>query len=226
MSSNTPRDKIQLFFQNSQSLASPYSRLQDTLPDLVIFGGMVRDLFLFNITEFKSDIDLVTSASSREIFECIKNFNPVRNKFGGYRLFHLGLPFDIWSLQDTWAIREGHVKGKTIEDLCKTTFFNCDAIIYDVFIERIHTCPGYRKSMLKKLLDINLKPNPSPQKMANKAIQMCMEKEFSLTIQLCQFVLEHAYKDAHSLNILTAIEKHLETSNIPFGYNKQIIIDL
>ncbi|WP_133247428.1 hypothetical protein [Pseudomonas sp. NDM] len=189
MKSTSAASKVVSYLGQSMAVSHPLRVLKDEISDLAIFGGMIRDLTIGKPEDFQSDIDLVSTATSDQIFSIIKAYSPVRNRFGGYRFRHLGRDYDIWSLQDTWAVREGYVAASCIEDLCKTTFFTVDAAIFSFKDKMVYAPEFYSYSIKERVLDINLVHNPCPERMAAKAIYLALEKEFCVSNQLAEFIL-------------------------------------
>lgn len=226
MNSKSAKKKIQVFLGEELGETHPIQHLKSSLADLAIFGGMIRDLTLGRPEFFNSDIDLVSSASAEEIYCAIRNYSPVRNRFGGYRFFFLGRPYDIWSLEDTWAVREGYVNAKCIEDLCRTTFFTTDAAIFNINSECFYLPKFCRQSIRRKILDINLIHNPYPAKMAMKAIDLSVKRGFKLSPGLCEYVLRN---DAllggfagFRANLISHLEKNPER---PFEFTRQLSLE-
>lgn len=227
MSSKLAKSKILEFLGQDVRGGHPIQHLKDSLSDLAIFGGMIRDLALGNIESFRSDIDLVSMASAEEIYSLIKNYDPVRNKFGGYRFFFLGRPYDIWSLADTWAVREGHVTALHIEDLCKTTFFTVDAALFNVKSEAFYAPDFCRRSIKSKVLDINLIHNPFPKKMARKAVGLSLRQGLKMSFELCEFVLENDVCEEVGGLYYESLKNHVRTSSGQvFEFCRQLQLDL
>jgi hypothetical protein len=70
---------------------------------------------------------------------------------------------DIWALEHTWAHVAGHRRVGRVEDVLHCTFFDWDAILYDLPTRRIVTAEGYFDLLRSGILDINLKENPNPR---------------------------------------------------------------
>ena len=146
------RDEIRLFIDKIKPLG-----------DVVIIGGMLRDLSILGNEGFKSDVDLVILTDDTEKLErTLSGFEFDKNKFGGYRIKAGKWYVDLWPFNSTWAFHNGHVAGKDFKDLCKTTFFNWDGIIYEESSGTIHAIDGYIDFIHDRVLDINLEPNPNP----------------------------------------------------------------
>ncbi|RXT69846.1 hypothetical protein [Pseudomonas syringae] len=226
MNSKSAKKRIQAFLGEDVGAAHPIQHLKSSLVDLAIFGGMIRDLTLDRAELFNSDIDLVSTACSEEIYEAIREYVPVRNRFGGYRFFYLGRPYDIWSLEDTWAVQQGYVKALEIEDLCMTTFFTIDAAIFNVKSEQFYLSKFCRKSIERKVLDINLIHNPFPAKMAIKAVELSIHRGLKMSPALCNFVLCNGELLDDKSDFKVSLSKHLENSpDKPFEFSKQLSLE-
>ncbi|QXI36279.1 hypothetical protein [Pseudomonas xantholysinigenes] len=209
------------------SLQATLVNIRCKLPDVVIFGGMVRD-FGLGVRHFSSDIDMVTTASAEQIRHALAGLNPVMNKFGGFRFRENGRLFDIWSLQDTWAIREGHAQAKYLSDLCRTTFFNLDAVIFDVHALKVRARHGYDEDLQRRVLDINLEANPNPRQMAIRAVRMAIQKDLQLAPALVEYVLEQLYGTSLNLTYQSYVRQlHDHTGRTPesaFRFEPQLKI--
>lgn len=198
------------------------------LTDSVIFGGMIRDFGLGYARSFRSDIDIVTTSNAEEIYRLIKSSNPVRNKFGGFRFSAAGRLFDIWSFSDTWAIKEGVIKGDRIEDLCKTTFFTLDAAIFRLKDSSLMTAPKYEEQISLRILDINLVNHPFPDRVARRAIHIATAKNLSMTPALCEFIVRSIAPrrgDVLDRQLFTRLQQHLNSSpNLNFRPVEQLPI--
>ncbi|WP_321818198.1 MULTISPECIES: hypothetical protein [unclassified Paraburkholderia] len=183
------------------------------LEDASIFGGMVRDFSLGYARSFRSDIDVVTLSPAKDIYNCIKHLNPIRNKFGGFRFIAGEYLFDIWSFYDTWAIQEGLIAGETLKDLCDTTFFSLDAALFRLNDEKLITSSNYETHVKNRILGINLREHPDPIKIAKRAIQMALAKNLTLTSELCEFIVRNINADArktYDAPMFHRIHEHLE----------------
>jgi hypothetical protein len=161
------------------------------LPDTVIFGGMIREFALGNARGFVSDIDLVSTASQREISLVVAKYQAVRNKFGGFRFVIEKQRFDVWSLSDTWAFQSGFAVGETFADLLTTSFFNVDAACYHVEKRELLCLAGYDGWMQRRILDINLLQNPQPPRMAHRALILMQTRQLGVTRRLAEYITTH-----------------------------------
>jgi hypothetical protein len=136
--------------------------LQD-VGSLGLIGGAVRDVARFGVDKFKSDLDFVLYDGNLPRFRSLMDkLNGKPNRFGGYALRFERLRVDIWALEDTWARTAGLRPVHNLRDLLDCTFFDWDAIIFDVKSGKIIFKPGYFSSLESRILDINLEENPNP----------------------------------------------------------------
>lgn len=156
---------------------------------VIVFGGAIRDLAIHGNSEFPSDIDVVLEdANIEELSVGMNVLNAFRNRFGGFRFTTEKWKFDVWRLEDTWALREGHVSGQSAESLLKTTFFDWDAIAYDFTNRQLLVSDGYFDRLQRRIVDINLEPNPNPMGSARRALDIYWSGKVGLAPRLARFV--------------------------------------
>lgn len=148
--------------------ALPIRRLREILATrfeplgpVAIIGGLVRDIARRGKVGFRSDIDLVVDASPEAVASLALKLGAMPNRFGGFSSIHPHWKVDFWSLSNTWAAAVGLVQVQSLADLVHTTFFDCDAICYEIGKKRLHALPGYLERINKRSIDVNLLPNPS-----------------------------------------------------------------
>lgn len=146
----------------------PIQRLREILATkfepigpVAIIGGLVRDIARKGKVGFRSDVDLVIDAKPARVVTLAAELNAIPNRFGGFASIHPHWKIDFWSLPNTWASAVGLVPVNTLPDLVNTTFFDCDAICYEVQKRRVHALPGYLERLAERTIDVNLLPNPS-----------------------------------------------------------------
>ncbi len=172
-------------------LTETISAIATSLPETVIFGGMVREFAFGNARKFVSDIDLVTLEAPAGIAKAISKYDPVLNKFGGFRFVVGKQRFDIWSLPDTWGFRHGFTTGVGFPDLLKTSFFNVDAACYHVNRSELICLDGYADWVNDRLLDINLAENPNPVGMAHRTLNLAQTHQLGMTKRLALYVVSN-----------------------------------
>jgi hypothetical protein len=159
---------------------------------IALFGGMLRDLSIVGNKGFNSDIDVVVDSNNVEEFErVLESFSCSRNKFGGYRLSLSKWNVDIWLLETTWAFKQGHVHGGSFSELCKTTFFDWDAVVYEVDSEKITAIDGYVDKINSGVIDINLEINPNPIGNIVKAFRYQQKYNASFSNRLARYIVRH-----------------------------------
>jgi len=131
--------------------------------DVYVIGGVVRDLAFFGADRRPiSDVDLVVSGDALALDEIAKGFSATQNRFGGWGVKRGGMRVDFWSFDRTWAKVEKHAKIARPEDLISSTFFDWDAILFNINTSKVYARQKYLDQMYKRVIDINLLPNPSP----------------------------------------------------------------
>lgn len=148
--------------------ALPIRRLREILAKqfqplgpVAIIGGLVRDIARRGKVGFRSDIDLVVDAAPEMVAALASTLGATPNRFGGFSSTHPHWKVDFWSLPNTWAAAVGLVQVESLADLVHTTFFDCDAICYEIGTRRLHALPGYLERIAERSIDVNLLPNPS-----------------------------------------------------------------
>ncbi|KKC24754.1 hypothetical protein WP12_17250 [Sphingomonas sp. SRS2] len=133
------------------------------LADVYIFGGLLRDLALEGVASFESDVDIVIRPFDVQIFQKWAMESGFKlNKFGGFRLVRDRWLFDVWELDRTWAFLQDTSIPRTKYTLIDTTFFNWDAIVYDIRANQIIVGQSYFENISQLRLEINFEPNPNP----------------------------------------------------------------
>lgn len=125
---------------------------------------MIRDIGLFPVENFNSDIDLVFSGSKKELHNALSvfgNMEPQENKFGGLRLKLAEWDIDIWSIEDTWAFDNNYVAYNDVNDLLETTFMSWDSALYNIRTKKIIKRDNYFDNLSKRHLDLVLEKTPN-----------------------------------------------------------------
>jgi hypothetical protein len=158
--------------------------------DVILFGGVLRDLALGGTRVYPSDIDIVVRVADKEKFKALLTpLRAKRNRFGGYRFAVAKWNFDVWSFSDTWAFRAGLVEGCSVDDLLKTTFFDWDAIAYITHDKRLVFSERYFEKISRRVVDINLLENPNPLGAALRALRIFGSGKGQLTPRLARYAI-------------------------------------
>jgi len=160
---------------SSRALMTDVIKPLSEIGEVAVVGGLVRDLAFYGPSERPiSDIDLVVRGSPSALAAFAERAGAVQNRFGGYGLKTAAFKADFWSLSSTWARREGHVSIKNPADLVRATFFDWDAIVYSVKSGKIDAINGYIGRLQRRVLDLNLEPNPSIEGNLVRALRRVM----------------------------------------------------
>lgn len=129
---------------------------------VAVIGGLVRDFAREGRAGFRSDVDLVIEAPAYRVSELAMKIGAIPNRFGGYGFRGGPWRIDFWALETTWAIRHAGVAVNRLEDVTRCTFFDWDAVAYDLRARRIICSDDYLDRIRRSTLDINLMPTPAP----------------------------------------------------------------
>lgn len=189
------------------SLRTVLAIFTDRFENVAIIGGMVRDFARVGAPGFHSDVDLVIDAPSAEVADFAAAHGARVNAFGGFSLIAEGWEVDFWPLESTWALREGHVELERLEDVVRSTFFDHDAIIYDIGRRRVICDEGYVARQPMNILEINLMPNPSIQGNLYRATRRIIGWELTAGPKLRAFIEEHLDVAAFEHMVATELRK-------------------
>jgi hypothetical protein len=189
------------------SLRNVLSIFTGRFENVAIIGGMVRDFARVGAPGFHSDVDMVIDAPSPEVAEFAAALGARVNAFGGFSLVRGGWEVDFWPLGSTWALREGHVELEGLQDLIRSTFFDHDAILYDIGRRRVICDDGYVGRQPLNTLEINLMPNPSIHGSLYRAARRILGWELSPGPKLRAFIDEHLDRDAFEHMVATERRK-------------------
>lgn len=175
----------------NESIVDFFKKNIQSLEDVVLFGGAIRDIFLFGVLKETSDLDFVVRCDRRMLAEVLSVFNPTENKFGGFRFYFGNRGIDIWALEDTWAIKRGHVANRdnaVMLDLLGTTFFNIDSVYFRVKEGNLVCSKKFFDGIKSKKLTINLYENPFPLGIVKRIKKMHEEKGMEIDDQLRKYI--------------------------------------
>lgn len=133
------------------------------LGEVIAFGGVVRDIALYGIRGFDSDIDLVVNCPPKSLASFFEksNMNFEKNKFDGYRTTTKSWTVDVWPLEQTWAFKNNKVELISRESLLRTTITNWDAIAYSFSDGAILCHDDYFQVIKSGEIDLVLECNPN-----------------------------------------------------------------
>lgn len=189
--------KLDYFFSSRRrgrkEVAECISRLS-SFSHLAVVGGMVRDLYLDGNRTFVSDIDLVAyDCSPRKFAQRMHSFGAERNRFGGYKIKLRRWTVEVWHLDQTWARKAEVAEIECLADLLRATFFDWDAILYDLQSNEIIADRSYFENVHNRLLDIRLPENPNPFGNAVRALRYAARWRALFTSRLSEHVLREIH---------------------------------
>jgi hypothetical protein len=165
----------------SRGEVAEFAKALQEIGPCVVIGGFLRDLLLSGNREFTSDVDFVVDPASMGEFEkFVGGRGAVLNKFGGYGISLRRWKVDVWPLERTWAAVSGHVVVQNLDDLLKVTFFDWDAILYSVRQQKLIARGEYFEKINRRVLDVNLQPNPNPIGNAVRALRYAYRWEAAI----------------------------------------------
>src|SRR5690606_28975397 len=130
------RQRVERFLRSELLVLPPFNNLLSlagSFGSVAIFGGLIRDLALGNARDFSSDVDIVVKDMPTHVLTHFASRHAAQqNAFGGFRLPMGRWLFDVWTFEKTWAFSAGLVHGHSLADLLNTTFFNWDAVLFDI----------------------------------------------------------------------------------------------
>lgn len=188
------KKRVRRFFENPpperRAVMKVVSALNE-LAEVYIFGGLLRDLALEGVASFESDVDIVIRPFDVQIFQKWAIENGFKtNKFGGFRLIKDRWLFDVWELDRTWAFLQDASIPRTKHTLIETTFFNWDAIVYDIKANQIICGHSYFENISQLRLDLNFEPNPNPLGALVRCLRILKNYRVKTGPKLTKFIRE------------------------------------
>jgi hypothetical protein len=186
-----------------------------------VIGGLLRDLSLVGNSGFKSDVDFVVDPVSMTEFDRLARQLGARlNRFGGFGITLQRWKVDVWPRERTWAAIHGYAEVNALQDLIHTTFFDCDAVLYDIAAHKITAKRGYFKRIQNRVIDINLQPNPNPLGNAVRALRYAYRWDAALGEKLVMHVAKQIHDQGWKA--LVASESRSFTTSAPI-YERQCV---
>jgi hypothetical protein len=177
---------------------------------VAVIGGLVRDFAREGRSGFRSDVDLVIDGPDEEVARLAKHLRATPNRFGGYGYKEGPWKIDFWALSTTWG--RHHVPVQRLEDVVSCTFFDWDAVAYDLWEKKLICAGGYLECIRQRTLDINLRPNPSPMGNLVRAMRRLVLWQVRPGPGLKGFIDE--YLDEGALRFVQAKENELFSHSV------------
>lgn len=160
---------------------------------VAVIGGLVRDFAYGGRQSFRSDVDIVIDAPKERIAEIASSLHATPNRFGGFGCKKGPWKIDFWALETTWARR--HVAVNSLEDIISSTFFDWDAVAYDLKEKKLICSEDYLSRIRSGILEVNLQPNPSPLGNLVRAVRRLMIWRVHAGPLLKDFIEQHLNND-------------------------------
>lgn len=154
----------------------------------MIIGGLVRDLARGGIANRHFDVDVVLDLPADEVAKIGMLLHATSNRFGGFGTVKDGWKIDFWALSTTWAHQEGHTRLHYPVDIIDTTFFNVDAVAYNLEKKSVVMYDDYLDQLRDRILEIKLEPNPSIDGNTVRAIRRLRMWKYRCGPRLAQFL--------------------------------------
>ncbi|WP_394239966.1 hypothetical protein [Vibrio astriarenae] len=163
------KKRVNRFFKSSTQCRTDVYEFVETITkknqfDVYAFGGLVRDIGLFGVRDFSSDVDLVVESHRPQLLKALSRLpkeSVTENKFGGFRVRQGAWDIDIWCAEDTWAIKNKLIAYEDVTSLLKTTFLSWDSALFDVRNQHLICSNEYLEDLISGRLDIVLQESPN-----------------------------------------------------------------
>lgn len=155
-----------------------------------IIGGLVRDVAFAGRHGFRSDLDLVIKGDATQVAQLATRVGAKANRFGGYGFTEGPWKIDFWALEKTWAATAGHVVVQDLGDLVQCTFFDWDAIVYDLSSRRVVCDHVYLDRLRSQQLEISLRSNPGELGNLLRAARRILRWQLLPGPRLTSFIME------------------------------------
>lgn len=186
------RKRLLRFFSNESNDRQEINEFLDLCYNYgnpLIFGGCVRDIAIFGVRQFASDIDIVFDGDKENLRHICNSRDFSKNKYGGYRGKLKNWDIDIWPICETWAFRNGFIEYEDESSLLETTIMNWDSIIFDWNEKKIICGDDYFNDLKDGFLDIVLTQNPNELGATVKILRTIVLKgTLSLSSGICHFL--------------------------------------
>jgi hypothetical protein len=179
------------FFSTVEEIA--FIESLKAITDLYVFSGILRDFLLGYNKEDPRDFDFVIGESNKETKKIIKKYLVRQTQFGGFKCRINNKDVDIWSVQDTWAIKK--YRPFYIQNyLPLTAFFNITAAIYCLNTNKLYIHDSFKEfleDIKHQKLDIVLEDNPFPALCIVKTFELMDKFDLPLSDRLKDYILRY-----------------------------------
>jgi len=176
-----------------------------------LVGGFLRDVVVHPHSHWPRDFDIVVEGCSwDELSTVFTDVISGHNRFGGLTLRRWAevrgqdnsapqeLDFDVWRLEDTWAVRH-FALPRTIQSFVQTPFLNIDSIAMSIGPGDDYLAVfehGFFDALERRYIEVNQTDNPYPILCAVRGLILAASLNFVVGPKLAAFVYELAMEVA------------------------------
>ena len=169
-------------------------RLSGLQEPAYLFGGTVRDIMLRSPYHAFRDIDVVVHGTTKKRLRAEFADHIAREtRFGGLHLNVKGWLFDVWPLEDTWAIRQfPELLSPDPASLARTTFMTIEAVVVHLNGERgrpreVYEC-GFFEALATRTIELNFEHTPYAALNIVRSFLTAHRLQFSIGPRLAEFI--------------------------------------
>ncbi|MFK9084465.1 hypothetical protein [Pseudomonas neuropathica] len=198
------KKRVIRFFDSPKRLeVKNFVRILSGSGEVLVFGGLLRDIALYGGSVFNSDIDLVIDCSPEVLFRFFEERNALsgRNNFGGYRVKVGGWSIDVWPLRETWAFASGNVDFVDRRSLLLTTITNWDSIAYSFMDNALIADSYYMEGLRRRELDVILVENPNRLGALLRVLKLIFDKQVEVLLPKALMYLKAGLSEFSSADL-------------------------
>lgn len=171
--------------------------------EVLVFGGLLRDIALYGGVNFNSDIDLVVDCSPDVLFDFFQrqDAHSEQNQFGGYRVKVGGWSIDVWPMRETWAFASGNVEFVDRRSLLLTTITNWDSVAFSFMDNALISDPYYVDSLRLRELDVVLVENPNRLGAFLRVLKLIFDKQVEVLLPKALIYLKDGFSEFSSADL-------------------------
>lgn len=195
-----------------------------SLGEVGLIGGAIRDVARAGQRAFESDLDFVIYGSDRDEFRRrMKHVPAIENRFGGFAVHFYRWKVDVWHIDDTWAKTAGHRIVEGPDALLQCTFFDWDSVVFDVRSRTIIAEDDYTQRLRSGIMDIRLKPNPNPAGSVLRALRRAAHWNVKFGPNLTEFTRD--YIAQADWNELVALDERAFSTSVMKFLNRAEVLE-
>jgi hypothetical protein len=164
----------------------------NSLGEVALIGGAIRDLARGGRRSFNSDLDFVIYDGRHNGFlDAMRSSSAIANRFGGFSLCYASWKVDVWHIEDTWARSAGVRRVDSLSDLLLCTFFDWDSVVYDLKANQLICEADYLERIERGVINVRLWENPNPEGALVRALRRAALWRVQFGPELCEFSAQY-----------------------------------